>query len=92
MSLPNVPLASVFENPMTLFLAGLALLFLFIWYFATDYERRKRNIGTVMLIEAAVLDEFNRWKEEDSSPLAVKAVPEKPAEPSHKSPDALLDS
>ena len=49
MSLPNVPLASVFENPMTLFLAGLALLFLFIWYFATDYERRKRNIGTVLL-------------------------------------------
>lgn len=50
MSLPNVPLASVFENPMTLFLAGLALLILFIWYFATDYERRKRNIGTVLLV------------------------------------------
>ncbi|QJE94548.1 protein translocase subunit SecD [Luteolibacter luteus] len=35
---------------MTLFLAGLALLFLFIWYFATDFERRKRNVGTVLLV------------------------------------------
>ncbi len=42
--------ASILQNPMTLFLSGLALLFLFFWYFATDLERRKRNIGTFLLI------------------------------------------
>ena len=49
MSLPTVLAASVLKDPMTLFLSGLALLFLFFWYFATDFERRKRNVGTVLL-------------------------------------------
>lgn len=35
---------------MLLFLAALALLVLFFWYFATDLEVRKRNIGTVLII------------------------------------------
>lgn len=49
MSLPTVLAASVLKDPMTLFLSGLSLLFLFFWYFATDIERRKRNVGTVLL-------------------------------------------
>jgi SecD/SecF fusion protein len=39
-----------FNDPLTLFLVGLALLILFFWYFATEVERRKRNVGTVLLI------------------------------------------
>ncbi len=38
------------ETPLALFGIGLSLLILFFWYFATDLERRKRNIGTVLLI------------------------------------------
>ena len=43
-------LKDFFENPLTLFLVGLSLLILFFWYFATDIERRKRNVGTILLI------------------------------------------
>ena len=43
-------LKDFFENPLTLFLVGLSLLILFFWYFATDVERRKRNVGTILLI------------------------------------------
>jgi SecD/SecF fusion protein len=39
-----------YEDPLILFCIGLALLILFFWYFATDIERRKRNVGTVLLI------------------------------------------
>ena len=38
-----------YDDPLTLFLTGLALLILFFWYFATEIERRKRNVGTVLL-------------------------------------------
>ena len=43
-------LRSGFEDSLVLFCVGLALLILFFWYFATDVERRKRNVGTVLLI------------------------------------------
>jgi len=39
-----------FKDPLVLFLIGLSLLILFFWYFATEIERRKRNVGTVLLI------------------------------------------
>ncbi|MFT4176198.1 MAG: protein translocase subunit SecD [Luteolibacter sp.] len=39
-----------YEDPLVLFLTGLALLILFFWYFATDIERRKRNIGSVLIL------------------------------------------
>lgn len=39
-----------FKDPLILFLTGLTLLVLFFWYFATEIERRKRNIGTVLLL------------------------------------------
>jgi SecD/SecF fusion protein len=41
---------SFYEDPIVLFLTGLSLLILFFWYFATEIERRKRNIGTVLLL------------------------------------------
>jgi SecD/SecF fusion protein len=43
-------LRSGFEDPLILFFIGLALLILFFWYFATDIENRKRNIGTGLII------------------------------------------
>jgi SecD/SecF fusion protein len=39
-----------YEDPLILFLIGLSLLILFFWYFATDIERRKRNVGTILLV------------------------------------------
>jgi len=41
---------SFYEDPLTLFVAGLILMLLFFWYFATEFERRKRNIGTALTI------------------------------------------
>ncbi len=44
-------LASLFsDDRLLVFLAGLGLLGLFFWYFATDFERRKRNIGTAIVL------------------------------------------
>jgi TM2 domain-containing membrane protein YozV len=43
---------AIYEDPLVLFLIGLGLLILFFWYFATEIERRKRNIGTVQLLLA----------------------------------------
>ncbi len=39
-----------YEDPLTLFITALVLMILFFWYFATEIERRKRNVGTVLLI------------------------------------------
>ncbi|MBG7607699.1 MAG: protein translocase subunit SecD [Verrucomicrobia bacterium] len=39
-----------FKDPLILFLTGIALLILFFWYFATEIERRKRNVGTLLLV------------------------------------------
>ena len=44
-----------YDDPLTLFLTGLALLILFFWYFATEIERRKRNVGTVLLFGVVAL-------------------------------------
>ncbi len=41
---------SFYEDPLTLFVVGLVLMLLFFWYFATEIERRKRNIGTILTI------------------------------------------
>jgi SecD/SecF fusion protein len=54
--LPSVLLAASFlRDPMVLFLSGLALLILFFWYFATDFEARKRNVGSVLIIGVSAL-------------------------------------
>lgn len=48
-------LRSALEDPLPLFCIGLGLLILFFWYFATDFERRKRNVGTILLIGVTAL-------------------------------------
>jgi SecD/SecF fusion protein len=49
-------LATAFiEDPLIVFGIGLALLILFFWYFATDVERRKRNVGTVLTLGICAL-------------------------------------
>ena len=51
-----VPLAtSIIEDPLTVFGIGLTLLFLFFWYFATEVERRKRNVGTFLSVGICAL-------------------------------------
>jgi len=35
---------------LSIFLAALTLLILFLWYFATEIERRKRTIGSILLV------------------------------------------
>ena len=44
-----------YNDPLTLFLIGLALMVLFFWYFATEIERRKRNVGTVLTLGICAL-------------------------------------
>ena len=54
--LPSALLAASFlKDPMVLFLSGLTLLVLFFWYFATDYEARKRNLGSVLILGVCAL-------------------------------------
>jgi len=48
-------ITSLFEDPLTLFVIGMILLVLFFWYFATDLERRKRNVGTVLTLGIVAL-------------------------------------
>lgn len=43
------------EDPLTVFVTGMILLILFFWYFATEVERRKRNVGTVLLFGVCAL-------------------------------------
>jgi SecD/SecF fusion protein len=48
-------LASIFsDDRLMTFLSGLGLLALFFWYFATDFERKKRNIGSIIVALIAV--------------------------------------
>ena len=52
-------LALTFLNDeLVIFLIGLALLGLFFWYFATEIESRKRNIGSVLLVGIVALCSF----------------------------------
>jgi SecD/SecF fusion protein len=44
-----------FKDPIFLFLAGITLLVLFFWYFATEIESRKRNVGTVLFVGICAL-------------------------------------
>ncbi len=47
--------ASLFSDDRLLtFLSGLGLLALFFWYFATDFERKKRNIGSIIVALIAI--------------------------------------
>ena len=56
-------LAIVFiKDPLVLFLIGLALLILFFWYFATEIETRKRNVGTFLIIGISALCGLTIWQ------------------------------
>jgi SecD/SecF fusion protein len=48
-------LAEGLRDPLAMFLFGLTLLILFFWYFATDIEKRKRNIGSIIILLVAGL-------------------------------------
>jgi SecD/SecF fusion protein len=48
-------ITSLLEDPLIVFMTGLVLMILFFWYFATDIERRKRNVGTVLTIGVCAL-------------------------------------
>lgn len=48
-------LRSGLEDPLTVFLCGITILILFFWYFATDVDRRKRNVGTVIIVLVTAL-------------------------------------
>lgn len=51
----TIILASLFSDDRLLtFLSGLGLLALFFWYFATDFERKKRNIGSIIVALIAI--------------------------------------
>ncbi|MES2996598.1 MAG: protein translocase subunit SecD [Verrucomicrobiota bacterium] len=43
-------LHSGLEDPLAVFLSGLLILVLFFWYFASDVDRRKRNVGSILII------------------------------------------
>ena len=45
----------VTTEPLALFCYGLVLLVLFGWYFATEHERRKRDVGSVLLVLVTLL-------------------------------------
>lgn len=46
---------SFFNDPLIIFLTGLTLLVLFFWYFATEIDKRKRNIGSVLILAIVVI-------------------------------------
>ena len=48
-------ITSFLEDPLTVFVTGLILLILFFWYFATEVERRKRNVGSVLVFGICAL-------------------------------------
>ena len=57
---------TLISDPLALFLAGLSLLVLFIWYFATDSERRKRNVGTVLTLGVCALSALALYPPKES--------------------------
>ena len=70
--LPSAILAvSFLKDPMVLFLSGLALLVLFFWYFATDYEARKRNLGSVLILGVSALCVLALYPPKDTLKLGI---------------------
>ncbi|MGB6219639.1 protein translocase subunit SecD [Haloferula sp.] len=53
--IPPILALDIIADPLVLFLSGLALLILFIWYFVTESDRRKRNIGTILVVGLCTL-------------------------------------
>ena len=57
---------AILNDPLALFLSGLALLILFFWYFATDIDRRKRNVGSILVIGVTALCALAVWPPQDT--------------------------
>ena len=47
---PRLPhdVTNFLRQPLPLFIEGLLILVLLFWYFATEFDRRKRNIGSIL--------------------------------------------
>jgi len=54
-----------FNDPLIVFLTGLTLLILFFWYFATEIETRKRNIGSILILGIVALCAFAVYPPKD---------------------------
>ncbi|MDP4645718.1 MAG: protein translocase subunit SecD, partial [Akkermansiaceae bacterium] len=50
-----MPDLTFLQDRIFIFLAALTLLILFFWYFATEIERRKRNVGTILMVGIVAL-------------------------------------
>ena len=37
-------------QPLIIFAIGITLMALFIWYFGTDSDKSKRNVGTILTL------------------------------------------
>jgi SecD/SecF fusion protein len=60
--MPTIPLGlAILSNPLVLFLAGFALLILFFWYFATDQDKRKRDVGSMLILGVTALSLLAIW-------------------------------
>lgn len=42
--------STLLKSPIVLFWSGIILLVLFFWYFATEIESRKRNVGSTLIL------------------------------------------
>ena len=40
-------MSDLLNNQLLVVLAGIAIVALIFWYVATEYDRRKRNVGTI---------------------------------------------
>ncbi|MEP4079519.1 protein translocase subunit SecD [Haloferula sp.] len=53
--IPSILALDFIADPLVLFLSGLSLLILFIWYFVTEGDRRKRHIGSILVLGLCTL-------------------------------------
>lgn len=67
------------DDRLLTFLAGLGLLALFFWYFATDFERRKRNIGTIIVVAIGLFSLLSIFPKEKWGDVITGKVPIKEA-------------
>ncbi|MFL6595613.1 MAG: hypothetical protein ACJ8HQ_09235, partial [Chthoniobacterales bacterium] len=58
-------------SPILTFTAGLVLLILFGWYFATDYGMRKRVLATVLGLLLVVFSLLTIWPPKEKIRLGL---------------------
>ncbi|MEZ5328072.1 MAG: protein translocase subunit SecD [Verrucomicrobiales bacterium] len=67
---PNAATSS-YAMSVGIFLFGIGTLALFLWYFATDLDRRKRLIGTILTIAVAGFSAWASFPLKEKLPLAI---------------------